>query len=147
MRAHIAKSLKAGEAFTNLVRSNTEKFTLVAKPAFALNVIRVNPPPEIASGLKARVKEYGKVSNEITTKVADLVNKEGKIFITPTVLGTGEQSIAAIRVVGGAPKVEVEDLERAFGVISDAVDRVWKEEVEAGSYRSLAKEQVELQAM
>lgn len=145
LQAHIRKSLEGGEVFTKLLLENKDKYTLVAKPAYALNVFRVNPPPEVSKGLDGEKKGFEGKCNELTKVVADRINKEGKIFITPTVLGTGEGAITAIRVVGGAPTVQPADLERAFGIITEVVEAVWADEVKAAE--GLAREQVELQAV
>ncbi|KAF3934970.1 hypothetical protein ABW19_dt0209638 [Dactylella cylindrospora] len=145
LRAHIRKAIKGGELFTQLLRENPDKFALVAEPAFALNVFRVNPPPTATESLKNDPKGFAKKSNDITKKVGDMINKEGKIFITPTVLGSGEESINAIRVVGGSPSIQVEDLKTAFEVISDVVERIWEEEEKLEE--KAVRDQVELQAV
>ncbi|KAK6334020.1 hypothetical protein TWF696_002529 [Orbilia brochopaga] len=144
--AHVRKSMDCGKEFTKLVKGDAKRYTLVAEPAYALNVVRVNPPPELEIPVDSDGgKEFRKRSNEVTRKVAERINREGKIFITSTVLGKGDESVTAIRVVGGAPRVQVSDLQNAYRVISEAVDAVWAEEVAAETAR--AKEQVELQAV
>ncbi|EWC46313.1 hypothetical protein DRE_04484 [Drechslerella stenobrocha 248] len=143
LRAHVRKALDGAAAFTQLVRADTVRFELVAEPAFALNVVRVRPPPGVVGQLEGGEAGAGfaRRCNEVTKKVADRVNKEGKIFITPTVLGHGEESITAIRVVGAAPGVQVADLENAFRIISETVDAVWAEET------AVEEATVELQAV
>ncbi|KAF3906522.1 hypothetical protein ABW20_dc0107260 [Dactylellina cionopaga] len=145
LRAHVRKSIECGEVFTKLLEGDKERYLLVAEPAFALNVFRVNPPRKLAKGIEGNKKEFERLSNEVTRRVADRINKEGKIFITSTVLGKGEESITAIRVVGGSPQTQVKDLENAFKVISDVVDAVWGDDLK--QHESSMREQVELQAI
>ncbi|EPS44093.1 hypothetical protein H072_1909 [Dactylellina haptotyla CBS 200.50] len=145
LRAHVQKALDGGELFTKLLEGDKERYELVAKPAFALNVFRVNPPPAVAKELGGNKKEFARRSNEITKKVADRVNKEGKIFITPTVLGKGDEAITAIRVVGGSPSIQPKDLESAFNIITEVVTAVWEEELK--DKQSIIRDQVELQAV
>ncbi|KAF3098513.1 hypothetical protein TWF569_004533 [Orbilia oligospora] len=145
LRAHIRKGIEGGKAFTQLLEADKERYALVSKPAFALNVFRVNPPPKLAKEVENDKREFERRCNEVTRKVGDRVNKEGKIFITQTVLGKGEEAITAIRVVGGAPAVQVQDLRNAFAIITEVVDRVWEEEVR--EHEAGAREQVELQAV
>ncbi|KAF3314280.1 hypothetical protein TWF173_004884 [Orbilia oligospora] len=145
LRAHVRNGIAGGEAFTQLLEADKERYELVSKPAFALNVFRVNPPPKLAKEVENDKKEFERRCNEVTRKVGDRVNKEGKIFITQTVLGKGEEAITAIRVVGGAPAVQVQDLMNAFAIITEVVDRVWEEEVR--EHEAGAREQVELQAV
>ncbi|KAF3911760.1 hypothetical protein AA313_de0206252 [Arthrobotrys entomopaga] len=144
LRTHVKKAIDIAEVFTDLLEDDKQRFELVAKPAFALNVFRINPPPKIARELEGS-KEFDRKCNDMTKRVADRINKEGKIFITSTVLGKGDDSITAIRVVAGSQSVQAHHLEEAFKIISEAVDVVWKEELTA--QEASLRDQIELQAV
>src|SRR5690606_34731764 len=99
MRAHIRRTSELGAKFASWVRDRSELFEIVAEPRFALTVFRVKG--------KGAVEEDVEKRNALTKKVAEEVNAEGQIYVTWAAL---PGDITAIRVVGGTPKVQEEDL-------------------------------------
>ena len=111
LQQHIRRSLKLGDQFTNLVKGREDLFEIVAPPRFALTCFRVKP--EVVKGIDAD-------ANAVTKEIADLINKNGQIFLTlTTILGK-----SAIRFVPGNTNVTEESVNNAFRVILEDTKEV-----------------------
>ncbi|KAL1856144.1 hypothetical protein Plec18170_004013 [Paecilomyces lecythidis] len=127
LKNHIRKCVSIGEVFTDLVRSRSDLFEIVTKPAFALTVLRVrNPKAVTANGTAHTVAQPDEVSRDLTKEVYEKINAAGEIFITSSVIA----GIYVIRVVGASTTVEEKHLRRAFDILVETTEAVLKEKAE-----------------
>ena len=109
MQAHIRKSITLGDVFADLVRSRSDLFELLTRPAFGLTVLRVK-----------RQSESADADSSLTTKVSERINSDGQIFVTFTkVAGVG-----AIRFVNGNIQGDEAHIRRAFDILTSTTEDV-----------------------
>ena len=140
LQAHIRNHIKLGELFHSLILSRPDLFKIAAPPALALTVFTVRPRSAIGhvpngngttvtgvtDGLmkqdipRMAESEQLKEANIITKEVYELVNAQGEIFITSTMLN----GVYAIRVVSANPKAEEKWIRKAFDIITQAAEQV-----------------------
>ncbi|KAF4288136.1 hypothetical protein KXW98_002441 [Aspergillus fumigatus] len=101
MKAYIRKTIGLGNIFADLVRSRSDLFEIITKPAFCLTVFRIKSP-SLQSNAESSVPRIDDASNAITKEVYELVNSRGEIFITSSVIA----GVYAIRVVSANPAAE-----------------------------------------
>ncbi|KAL3412859.1 pyridoxal phosphate-dependent transferase [Aspergillus fumigatus] len=107
MKAYIRKTIGLGNIFADLVRSRSDLFEIITKPAFCLTVFRIKSP-SLQSNAESSVPRIDDASNAITKEVYELVNSRGEIFITSSVIA----GVYAIRVVSANPAAEEKYLRR-----------------------------------
>ncbi|KAE8337980.1 hypothetical protein BDV24DRAFT_177117 [Aspergillus arachidicola] len=98
LKAHVRKTIRVGDEFTSLVRSRSDLFELITKPAFGLTVFRIKDPKAQANGSAVNgttVVKPNEKHDALTKEVYELINERGEIFITSTVVS----GIYAIRVI------------------------------------------------
>ena len=142
LQAHIRYTVKLGELFADLVRSRSDIFDIISEPAFALTVLTVKPntrasleQPVAANGSDPRPFQDSQVSvlpkqgdaelrqaNEVTKDVYELVNSEGQVYLTSSVIG----GIYAIRVVSANPLADEQHVRHAFDILVRATEKVLK---------------------
>jgi len=137
LRAHIRNHIKLGELFHSLVRSKPDLFRVLTPPAFALTVLTVVPRPSSPSVTAASQpnpvheaytndftpdagSQAAVDANALTKEVYELVNRQGEIFLTSSVIA----GHYAIRVVSANPKAEEKYIRKAFGVLVQAAESV-----------------------
>lgn len=118
MKAHIRKTIGFGEIFADLIRSRSDLFTIVTKPAFALTVFRVRNPQTPANDPLACGKD--EKADELTKKVYELVNSRAEIFITSTVV----DGVYVIRVVSANPMADEKNVRNAFDILVRTTEEV-----------------------
>ncbi|KEF59077.1 aromatic-L-amino-acid decarboxylase [Exophiala aquamarina CBS 119918] len=134
LQAHIRNSVRIGGVFVDLVRSRSDLYEIVATPRFALTCFRVKP--EVVAALQgvhrtgetgedfepmvAAVQQKERNANQITTRIGDLINERGEIFLTCS--STGGKSF--IRVVSGNPNAEEKYIRAAFDIIVRTTEEV-----------------------
>jgi aromatic-L-amino-acid decarboxylase len=125
MKAHIRKTIGLGNTFADLVRSRSDLFEIVTKPAFSLTVLRVKNPHastnganESADGVAACKADT--VADGLSKKVYELINSRGEIFITSTVIA----GIYVIRVVSANPMAEEPYVRNAFDILVRTTEEV-----------------------
>ncbi|KAH2919494.1 hypothetical protein KXW25_005110 [Aspergillus fumigatus] len=101
MKAYIRKTIGLGNIFADLVRSRSDLFEIITKPAFCLTVFRIKSP-SLQSNAESSVPRIDDASNAITKEVYELVNSRGEIFITSSVIA----GVYTIRVVSANPAAE-----------------------------------------
>lgn len=121
MKSHIRKTIGFGDLFAGWVRGRSDIFEIVTKPAFGLTVFRVKNPSG-ASESPGRVAK-DEVADNLTKKVSELVNAEGKIFITSTVV----DGVCVIRVISGNALAEQRYVRNAYDIIVRTTEEVLKE--------------------
>ncbi|KAG2419980.1 hypothetical protein HFD88_004777 [Aspergillus terreus] len=119
MKAHIRKSIALGETFADLIRSRSDLFDIVTKPAFALTVFRVKSP-QAAAANGAAIVQPDEASNALTKEIYELINARGEIFITSTVIA----GVYSIRVVSANAAAEEKYIRRAFEIIVQTTEEV-----------------------
>lgn len=125
MKAHVRKSIALGETFADLIRSRSDLFDIVTKPAFALTVFRVKSPQAtvVANGsASSAVVQPDDESNALTKEVYELINERGEIFITSTIIA----GVYSIRVVSANEAAEEKYIRRAFDIIVATTEEVQK---------------------
>ncbi|XHG06100.1 hypothetical protein AWENTII_009308 [Aspergillus wentii] len=121
MKAHIRKTIGLGDIFADLVRSRSDLFDIVTKPAFCLTVFRVkSPKAAVESGAIVGPDE---ACNELTKQVYELVNARGEVFITATLIA----GVYAIRVVSANTEADEKYVRRAFDIIVQATEDILRE--------------------
>lgn len=110
LQAHIRKHVGLGEKFAELLRSRSDLFEIVAGPRFALTVFKLK-----GKGEAATLEEQ----NTITKIMHEDVNREGKIFLSSTVVG----GVFAIRHCPATPSVEEEHVKKHFEVLVAAAEK------------------------
>ncbi|KAF7180066.1 hypothetical protein CNMCM7691_009232 [Aspergillus felis] len=119
MKAYIRKTIGLGNIFADLVRSRSDLFEIITKPAFCLTVFRIKSP-KLQSNRESSVPQIDDASNAITKEVYELVNSRGEIFITSSVIA----GVYAIRVVSANPAAEEKYLRRAFEILVETTEEV-----------------------
>lgn len=119
MKAYIRKTIGLGNIFADLVRSRSDLFEIITKPAFCLTVFRIKSP-SLQSNAESSVPRIDNASNAITKEVYELVNSRGEIFITSSVIA----GVYAIRVVSANPAAEEKYLRRAFEILVQTAEEV-----------------------
>ncbi|RHZ43391.1 putative aromatic-L-amino-acid decarboxylase [Aspergillus thermomutatus] len=119
MKAYIRKTIGLGNIFADLVRSRSDLFEIITKPAFCLTVFRIKSP-QLQSNNESPVPQIDEASNAITKEVYELVNSRGEIFITSSVIA----GIYAIRVVSANPAAEEKYLRRAFEILVQTTEEL-----------------------
>lgn len=137
LKAHIRNHVKLGELFHSLVRSRPDLFRVMTPPAFALTVLTVVPRPSSPSVTAASQpnpaheaytndftpdasSQAAVDANALTKEVYELVNRQGEIFLTSSVIA----GHYAIRVVSANPKAEEKYIRKAFEVLVQAAESV-----------------------
>jgi aromatic-L-amino-acid/L-tryptophan decarboxylase len=124
LQDHIRRHVALGDMFAALVRGRPDLFDMVAGPRFALTVFR----------LKGKGKGTGPASadddddkeptledqNAVTKQMHDLVNAEGKIFLSSTVVG----GVFAIRHCPASRLVEETHVRKHFDILVEAAEKV-----------------------
>lgn len=119
MKAHIRKTIGFGNTFADLIRSRSDLFEIVTKPAFALTVFRVkNPAASTETNRVATAKD--EAADGITKKVYELINSRAEIFITSTVV----DGVYVIRVVSANPLAEEKYVRNAFDILVRTTEEV-----------------------
>lgn len=118
MKAFIRKTIKLGNIFADLVRSRSDLFEIITKPAFCLTVFRIKSPKLHSN--ESSVPQIDEASNAITKEVYELINSRGEIFITSSVIA----GVYAIRVVSANPAAEEKYLRRAFEILVQTTEEV-----------------------
>lgn len=121
MKAHIRKSIDFGNLFASLVRTRSDLFEIVTRPAFALSVFRLKNP-SLSDGSVKRVSKDA-VADSLTKKVYELINARGEIFITSTVI----DGVYVIRVISANPQAEEKYIRNAFDIVVRTTEEVLKE--------------------
>lgn len=119
LRAHVRRGVALGEAFAARVRERADLFELVAGPRYALTVFRLRGKGRAAGGgavEEATLEEQ----NAVTKTLCDLLNAEGKIFLSSTVVG----GVFAMRHCPATPFVEEDHVQKHFEIIVEAAERV-----------------------
>lgn len=83
LKAHIRKTIGLGNIFADLVRSRSDLFEIVTKPAFCLTVFRVKNPQASANGANGStdgvaVCTADTVADGLSKKVYELINSRGR---------------------------------------------------------------------
>ena len=142
LKAHIRNHIKLGELFHSLVKSRPDIFRVLTLPAFALTVLTVVPRPRSPSMTAASqpnpaheaytndfTPDAGSQAtvdaNALTKEVYELVNREGEIFLTSSVIA----GTYAIRVVSANPKAEEKYIRKAFEVLVQAAESLLSQSV------------------
>jgi aromatic-L-amino-acid/L-tryptophan decarboxylase len=110
LQAHIRKHVGLGEKFAELVKSRSDLFEIVTGPRFALTVFKLR-----GRGEAATLEQQ----NALTKAAHEIVNDEGKIFLSSTVVG----GIFAIRHCPATPFVEEEHVKKHFEVLVAAAEK------------------------
>lgn len=118
MKAHIRRTIGLGNMFADLVRSRSDLFSIITKPAFALTVFRIKNPKTYANGVTVAKADEG--SDALTKEVYELINARGEIFLTSTVVA----GVYAIRVVSANPEANETNVRRAFDIIVQTTEEV-----------------------
>ncbi|KAJ6141372.1 hypothetical protein N7470_009762 [Penicillium chermesinum] len=118
MKAHIRKTIGFGDIFAGLIRSRSDRFEIVTKPAFALTVFRVKNP-QVADQTPT-VCRKDETADTLTKTVYELVNSRGEIFITSTVV----DGIYVIRVISANPLADEKNVRNAFDIILRTTEEV-----------------------
>ncbi|KAE8391202.1 pyridoxal phosphate-dependent transferase [Aspergillus alliaceus] len=119
LKAHIRQTIRVGEEFTSLVRSRSDLFEIITRPAFGLTVFRIKDPRTQANGSSVNgtaVAHPNEKYDTLTKEVYELINLRGEIFITSTVIA----GIYAIRVVCANEAAEEKYLRRAHVLVTGA---------------------------
>lgn len=123
MKAHIRKTIGFGNVFAELIRSRSDLFEIVTKPAFALTVFRVKNP-QASKGANGGEVCKDAVADGITKKVYELINSRGEIFITATVVG----GVYVIRVVSANPLAAEKNVRNAFDILVRTTEEVLQQQ-------------------
>ena len=118
MKAHIRRTIGLGNIFADLVRSRSDLFDIITKPAFCLTVFRIKNPKTYTNGTAVAKADEG--SNALTKEVYELINARGEIFLTSTLVA----GIYAIRVVSANPQADEKNVRRAFEIIVQTTEEV-----------------------
>lgn len=118
MKAFIRKTIGFGNIFADLVRSRSDLFDIITKPAFCLTVFRIKSPK--AGSTESSVPQPDEAHNALTKEVYELINSRGEIFITSSVIA----GIYAIRVVSSNPAAEEKYIRRAFEILVQTTEEV-----------------------
>lgn len=125
MKAFIRRGLALGDFFADKVRSRSDLFEIVTKPAYCLTVLRVRNP---AIGLNGsahgsqdgHVTQVDEKANAITKEVYELINKRGEIFLTSSIIA----GVYAIRVVSCNELANETTVSRAFDILAETAEEV-----------------------
>ncbi|KAF7592015.1 hypothetical protein BBP40_000796 [Aspergillus hancockii] len=123
LKAHIRKTISVGEEFTSLIRSRSDLFEIITKPAFGLTVFRIKDPKAQANGSSVNgsaISHPNEKFDALTKEVYELINSRGEIFITSTLIA----GIYAIRVINANEATEEKYIRRAFEIIVDTTEEV-----------------------
>ncbi|ORY63216.1 pyridoxal-dependent decarboxylase conserved domain-containing protein [Pseudomassariella vexata] len=112
LQAHIRKHIGFGEMFAGLVKTRQDLFEIVTGPRFALTVFKLQGKEIEGATLEDQ--------NAVTKTLHDVVNAEGKIFLSSTVVG----GVFAIRHCPSTPFVEAEHVKHHFQVLVEAAEKV-----------------------
>lgn len=122
MKTHIRRTIGLGNMFADLVRSRSDLFSIITKPAFALTVFRIKHPKTCTNGVTVAKADEG--SNVLTKEVYELINSRGEIFLTSTVVA----GVYAIRMVSANPNANETNVRRAFDIIVQTAEEVLQRE-------------------
>lgn len=100
MQQHIRHTVSLGKLFSDLIRSRSDLFDIFVEPAFALTVFSVQ--------------------GDLTKKVYQKLEREGKMFPSSAVVG----GTFVIRVVSGLPALKEGDIREAFEIVVKAAEEV-----------------------
>ncbi|KAN0073140.1 Pyridoxal phosphate-dependent transferase [Elaphomyces granulatus] len=129
LKAMIRKHIALSDVFTDLVRSRSDLFEIITKPAFCLTVMRVRNPKNnsnTVASLRPKETEHlyalqpDEVSDTLTKSVHEAINTRGEIFITSTVIA----GITAIRIVTSNPATDKKNVTRAFEILVETAEEV-----------------------
>lgn len=128
MKAMIREHIALSDVFTDLVRSRSDLFEIITKPAFCLTVLRVrNPRNRNISGRAKETQHHAhyalrpdEASDMLTKTVHEAITARGEIFITSTVIA----GITAIRVVTSNPATAEKNVRRAFEILVETAEIV-----------------------
>jgi aromatic-L-amino-acid decarboxylase len=130
MQNHIRRTTKIGEVFASLVRERSDLFEIIATPRFGLTCFRVKPSVVSSKGSSETDSDFvpqvsaeqqkEQDANEVTTKIGDLINERGEIFLTCS--STAGKSF--IRIVSGNPNAEEKHVRAAFETIVKTTEEV-----------------------
>ncbi|KAH8433907.1 putative aromatic-L-amino-acid decarboxylase [Aspergillus melleus] len=124
MKAFIRRTIKIGEVFSDLVRSRSDLFEIVTKPAFCLTVLRIKNPSHAVMNGEASVAQPDEKANALTKEVYELINSRGEIFITSTVIA----GVYSIRVVSSNEQADEKYIRRAFDILVQTTEEVLQRE-------------------
>lgn len=125
LREHIRSGIRLCDGLAGMLRERKDLFEIVTGPNFALLVFRV-ARPAIAKEAAADEDEE-RWRNETTKAVYEKINREGKIYLTSTVL----DGKYCIRAQTGQPNMTEEHVRKAFSVILDAAEGFIRAQEEA----------------
>jgi aromatic-L-amino-acid decarboxylase len=123
LKAFIRKTIGVGEEFTSLIRSRSDLFEIITKPAFGLTVFRIKDPKAQANGSSingSAIAHPNEKLDALTKEVYELINSRGEIFITSTLIA----GIYAIRVISANEAAEEKYVRRAFEIIVETTEEV-----------------------
>lgn len=143
LREHIGHHLQLGALFADLVRSRSDLFSLLVKPAFALTVLTVNPrrrkqahSHSLTNGADPRPDQDAQLpyssrtgdshleeANAVTKEVYTLIDERKEFFRTSTVVGEA----FAIRVVSANPLAEEKYVRQMFETLVSTTEEVLSE--------------------
>lgn len=130
MKAHVRKGIELGNMFADLIRSRSDLFEVVTKPALGLTVFRVRRlmSSAAANGDHSKPNEVNEavvpsedaLADAVTKEVYELVNSRGEIFVTSTVIANRY----AIRVVSANAAAEGKYVRNAFEIMVRTAEEV-----------------------
>lgn len=112
MQAHIRKTVKIGEIFSELVKAKNDMFELVATPAFGLTCFRICPD-YIPGHCIVNGSSKADTANRLSKLIVENINDKGELFLTASTT----DSKSFIRVVCGNANAEEKYIRNAFDVI------------------------------
>ncbi|KAL4807893.1 pyridoxal phosphate-dependent transferase [Aspergillus unguis] len=121
LKEYVRKGITLGETFADLVRSRSDLFEIVTKPAFGLTVLRVRGSAKAQNGtVNGSVVAKDEKADAVTKEVYETINACGEIFVTSTVMA----DIYAIRVVSANERAEEKYIRRAFDILVETAEEV-----------------------
>ena len=141
MKTHIREDIKLGELFHSLVLSRKDLFKIVTKPAFALIVLTVVPPPGTSGACKVGGDDLPPhvISRDVTTtdaltrEVLKTINDRGEIFLTSTLV----DGLYAIRVVCAIPSAKEKYIREAFNIMVKTTEEVMGKHTKRDQHREI----------
>lgn len=135
MKAHIREDIQLGELFHSLVLSRKDLFNIVTKPAFALTVLTVVPPPGLWGACKVGGQNLPPhtTTDALTREVLRTINARGEIFLTSTLV----DGLYAIRVVCAIPSAKEKYIREAFNIMVKTTEEVIGKHTKLDQYREM----------